>query len=218
LFNEFADPLGYFEICLEIFQAADFRQTSEITQCWDSIIKKGIPCTLDALRLESQVPEGRNKNEAAEPFERVADAVRRLGRKFLKYELIFNPPTLLPMVEKYNLETVQRDGWVPEAFLDAGVTHQTLYSIYDNIQVRQEAPWNDGPGKLLIVTDAIWTIQAWLDANSRSAISRTERGRFPSDRILSSLERMVGSVGTSMAGKKLRDRIIKLREEIKRRY
>lgn len=218
MFNEFADPLGYFEICLEIFQAADFRQTSEITQCWDSIIKKGIHSTFNVLRLESQVPEGRNKNEAAEPFERVADAVRRLGRKFLKYELIFNPPTLLPMVEKYNLETVQRDGWVPEAFLDAGVTHQTLYSIYDNIQVRQEAPWNDGPGKLLIVTDAIWTIQAWLDANSRSAISRTERGRFPSDRILSSLERMVGSVGTSMAGKKLRDRIIKLREEIKRRY
>jgi len=164
------------------------------------------------------VPEGRKENEAAEPFERVADAVRRLGRKFLKYELIFNPPTLLPMVEKYNLETVQRDGWVPEAFLDAGVSHQTLYSIYDNIQVRQEAPWNDGPGKLLVVTDAIWTIRAWLDANSRSAISRAERGRFPSDRILSSLERMMGSVGTSMAGKKLRERIITLREEIKRRY
>jgi len=64
--------------------------------------------------------ENSEGKEAGEPFEGVADAIRRLGRKFLKYELIFNPPTLVPMVEKYNLETVQRDGWVPEAFLDAG--------------------------------------------------------------------------------------------------
>jgi len=27
---------------------------------------------------------------------------------------------LVPLVEKYNLETVQQDGWVPEAFLDVG--------------------------------------------------------------------------------------------------
>ena len=67
--------------------------------------------------IEHENPEGK---EGGEPFERVADAIRRLGRRFLKYELIFHPPTLVPMVEKYNLETVQRDGWVPEAFLDAG--------------------------------------------------------------------------------------------------
>ena len=65
--------------------------------------------------------ESTQGKEVSEPFEGVADAIRRLGRKFLKYELIFNPPTLVPMVEKYNLETVQRDGWVPEAFLDAGI-------------------------------------------------------------------------------------------------
>ena len=46
LFNQYADPLGYFEICLEIFQAADFRQTTEINQCWDSIIRKGISIVL----------------------------------------------------------------------------------------------------------------------------------------------------------------------------
>jgi len=69
--------------------------------------------------VEHENAEGK---ETGEPFERVADAIRRLGRKFLKFELIFNPSTLVPMVEKYNLETVQRDGWVPEAFLDAGTT------------------------------------------------------------------------------------------------
>lgn len=41
LFNQYTDPLGYFEICLAIFQAADFRQTSEISQCWEAIINKG---------------------------------------------------------------------------------------------------------------------------------------------------------------------------------
>ena len=109
--------MGYFEICLEIFQAADFRQTAEINQCWESIIKKGTALSGSA-NLEHESSEGK---EAGEPFEGVADAIRRLGRKFLKYELIFNPPTLVPMVEKYNLETVQRDGWVPDAFLDAGI-------------------------------------------------------------------------------------------------
>lgn len=160
-----------------------------------------------------------HENKAnGEPFEGVADAIRRLGRKFLKYELIFNPASLVPVVEKYNLETIQRDGWVPEAFLDAGVTHQTLFSVYDNINIRQEAPWNDGPAKLLIVTDMVWTIKAWIDAYMRSAVSRTERGKFPADRILGSLERIMGSVGSGMSGKKLREKIINVRDEIKRRF
>ena len=187
------------------------------------------------MTITSKLAEHENSEakQAGEPFEGVADAIRRLGRKFLKYELIFNPTTLVPMVEKYNLETIQRDGWVPEAFLDAGiipspafittltcsgVTHQLLFSIYDNINVRQETPWNEGSAKLLMVTDTVWTVKSWLEANARSAISRTERTRFPVDKILSSLERMMGSVGTSMSGKKLRERIVSVRDEIKRRY
>ena len=124
MFNQYADPLGYFEICLEIFQAADFRQTSEITQCWDAIIRKGTPPPALVCESCSNLAEHENSEakQAGEPFEGVADAIRRLGRKFLKYEMIFNPATLVPMVEKYNLETVQRDGWVPEAFLDAGIS------------------------------------------------------------------------------------------------
>ena len=118
MFNQYADPLGYFEICLEIFQAADFRQTSEIAQCWDAIIKKGISLFVMFSNVEEH--EESEAKQAGEPFEGVADAIRRLGRRFLKYELIFNPATLVPMVETYNLETIQRDGWVPEAFLDAG--------------------------------------------------------------------------------------------------
>jgi len=70
----------------------------------------------------------------------------------------------------------------------------------------------------LIVTDTVWTIRSWIEANVRSAVARTERGRFPVDKVLGSLERMMGTVGTSMAGKKLRERIMSVREEIKRRY
>ena len=99
-----------------------------------------------------------------------------------------------------------------------GVTHQTLFSIYDNIHVRQEAPWNDGPARLLILTDTVWTVKSWIDAHVRSTISRAERGRFPVDRVVSSLDRMMGSVGTSASGKKLRERIVSVRDEIKRRF
>jgi hypothetical protein len=74
------------------------------------------------LTIANSEHENLEGKEAGQAFEGVADAIRRLGRKFLKFELIFNPPTLVPLVEKYNLETVQRDGWVPEAFLDAGNT------------------------------------------------------------------------------------------------
>lgn len=70
----------------------------------------------------------------------------------------------------------------------------------------------------MIVTDTVWTIRSWIEANVRSAVARTERGRFPVDKVLGSLERMMGTVGTSMAGKKLRERIMSVREEIKRRY
>jgi hypothetical protein len=57
-----------------------------------------------------------------------------------------------------------------------------------------------------------------VEASARSAVSRTERGRFPVEKVLNTLERVMGSVGTSMAGKKLRERIIAVRDEIKRRF
>jgi nuclear pore complex protein Nup155 len=205
--------LGYFETCLEIFQAADFRRTSEILQCWEAIIKQGLSIRIISLTLEH---DRAKPDEANKSFEGVADAIRRLGRKFLKYEQIFNPSLLVPLIEKYNFDTVQRDAWVPEAFLDAGVAHQTLFTIYDNINIRQEAPWNEGPAKLLVITDLVWSVRSWIDAYGRSA--RTERGRFPAERVLASLERILTSVGASVAGKKLRDRIITLRTEIQRRF
>ena len=54
----------------------------------------------------------REAKQAGEPFEGIADAIRRLGRRFLKYELIFNPAVLVPMVEKYNLE-ILAGGHIP---------------------------------------------------------------------------------------------------------
>ena len=70
----------------------------------------------------------------------------------------------------------------------------------------------------MIVTDTVWTIRSWIEANVRSAVARTERGRFPVDKVLGSLERMMGSLGTNVSGKRLRDRIVSVRDEIRRRF
>lgn len=104
-----------------------------------------------------------------------------------------------------------------DEFDKIGVTHQTLFSIYDSINVRQESPWNEGLARLQIITDTVWTVGSWVEANARSAVSRTERERFPVDKILSSLERM-GNVATTPSSKKLRERIMSVREEIKRQF
>lgn len=77
LYNRFADPYGYMDICLAIFQGADYRGAGEIKKCWEQLI------TLIHTDAEA--------SGQGHPYELVADNIRRLGHRFNNSEYIFPP-------------------------------------------------------------------------------------------------------------------------------
>lgn len=65
------------ECCLTIFQSADFRGQNEIKRCWEQLI--------------TNVHAAAIAEDKVQPFEMVADTIRRLGQRFVNCEHIFPP-------------------------------------------------------------------------------------------------------------------------------
>lgn len=85
LFNRFADPYGYMDICLAIFQGADYRGAGEIKKCWEQLI--------NSIHADAEA------SGQGHPYELVADNIRRLGHRFNNSEYIFPPsmPSFYPL-------------------------------------------------------------------------------------------------------------------------
>ncbi|OLL21763.1 putative nucleoporin [Neolecta irregularis DAH-3] len=177
LFNQFADPLGYAEICLEIYETANYRDPREILKCWEKILQR----------------EHENYHDGAgHPYEAIADTFRRLGQKFLRSDVIFQPEELLPLLEKYFIEEqkdVSPPGWVPDVFLDAGVSHELVFSTLDELWERQEPPFQGKLALLLLARDILHTAEKWLTASMRPGIGRADRPVFRNDIVLETLKR-----------------------------
>ena len=67
LYNQFADQASYFDICLLIYQAADYRNLADIKATWQNL--------LDQVNVETLA-----KGEP-QPYEAVAEKVRSLGNR-----------------------------------------------------------------------------------------------------------------------------------------
>ncbi|PTU17893.1 hypothetical protein P175DRAFT_0445042 [Aspergillus ochraceoroseus IBT 24754] len=150
IFNKYADPASYYDICLQIFFVADHRNPADIRATWqhllqdlhDEIVARGSP----------------------QPYEAVIEKVRSLGSRLRMSETIFPVPTLLPMLERYALEHQRGVGpptWVIDVFLDLGVAHETIYSVLESMYYTDEAPFH-GSNRKLIAKDLLYLIQHWF--------------------------------------------------------
>ncbi|BFZ64082.1 hypothetical protein YB2330_005220 [Saitoella coloradoensis] len=197
LFNNYADPLGYGEVCLAIFQAADYRVSHEITACWEKIIQK---------EHERSVVKG-----TIQPWEAVSEVIRRLGLRFSPSESIFEPEHLVPMVEKYSLEKqkdVAPSGWVPKAFLSARVPPEQLFSILDEMYDRKEYPWQGKAALLILVRDILVICEHWVNEASKLGT------RFAYEKVLAAL----AGYGKTVEDRETRQRLSELEAEIRRKF
>lgn len=197
LFNKYADPYGYMDICLAIFQGADYRGANEIKKCWEQLI--------------SQVHEKAVTEQQVQPFELVADTVRRLGSRFSLSEYIFPPNDLVPLLEIYAYEN-QRDvgppTWVVDTLLDAGIVHETLLRILDEMFWRDEVPFK-GTARRRLVRDAVYVVEKWF----ASAVRRGGEG-LRTEMVKGVLVGFAGAIPDG--GDK--ERIIRVVEEITKRF
>ncbi|KAI9841963.1 MAG: hypothetical protein M1837_000283 [Sclerophora amabilis] len=156
LYNRFADQASYFDICLLIYQAADHRNSADVTATWQNL--------LDSLHKDAL------EKGSVQPYEAVAEKVRTLGNRLNLSESTFPIPILLPMLERYAYEN-QRDvgppQWVIETFLDVRVPFETLLPILEGMFYNDEAPFR-GRNRRVIANDIVYVCQKWYADSLRS--------------------------------------------------
>ncbi|KAL4803154.1 Non-repetitive/WGA-negative nucleoporin C-terminal-domain-containing protein [Aspergillus unguis] len=150
MFNSYADSASYYDICLQIFFVADYRNPADIRSTWQHVLQD-----LHDQTLARGSPQ---------PYEAVIEKIRSLGARVRMSESIFPIPVLLPMLERYALEHQRNVGpptWVIDTFFDLGVPHETIYSVLEGMYYTDEAPFH-GNNRRIIARDLLYTIEHWF--------------------------------------------------------
>ncbi|KAA8646885.1 hypothetical protein EYZ11_005975 [Aspergillus tanneri] len=150
LFNQYADPASYYDICLQIFFAADYRDAGDIRATWQHLLQTIHDETIEKGEIQ--------------PFEAVIEKVRSLGSRLRMSETVFPIPSILPMLERYALEHQRGVGpptWVIDLFLDLSVAYETIYAVLESMFYVDEAPFH-GSNRKYIAKDLLYLIERWF--------------------------------------------------------
>ncbi|ANB11304.1 Nup170p [Sugiyamaella lignohabitans] len=156
LYNDYAYPLGYHEICLVIYQVTDYRGHDEITKSWQKLINSST-----------------ESDDELSNYEHVSSVVQRLGQQFMNAEFVFPTDVLVPMLETFSLERAPNAprGWVIDTFLNAGVSSETIYALLSDLLERKEAPFDDKYGYEKLAMDLAYLLTRWSSESRGRTIS-----------------------------------------------
>lgn len=169
LYNGFADQAGYHDLCILIYQVADHRNPADIRASWQELLNQ-------TAREASSTG-----NTAA--WSAVGDVVRNLGRRLQGSDATFPIQTLLPMLERFQLETAAEGApatWAVDVLLDTEVPHETLLPVLEQLYYGNEAPFV-GQRRRVVAGHMVYVIRRWLEEST----ARGERTVFGSEENVS---------------------------------
>ncbi|OJD18800.1 hypothetical protein AJ78_01207 [Emergomyces pasteurianus Ep9510] len=155
LYNMYADPGGYYDICLQIIHLANYRNASDIQACWHNLIQ--------------EIHENTSAKGAPLPYEAVIEKTRSLSGRLGMSDTTFPVQMLLPMLERYVLEQqlgVGPESWVVDLFLDLQVSHELIYNILESLFYNNEVPFH-GKNRRYIGRDLLYLIARWFQESLR---------------------------------------------------
>jgi nuclear pore complex protein Nup155 len=193
LFNEFADNVGYYDLCLLIYQVSDTRDPAMIKQTWQQYLQ-----TIHDGTVEKGEPQ---------PFEAIAEGVRTLGARLRASESVFPVHMLVPILMKYSHDhqrNVAPPHWVQDIFISLAVPYERLFDVLEAMFFAQEPPFI-GSTRKMVSSDLIYVVEKWMHDTSRGAglIFDSEAGAARVDQMMDILIRAgpQGGVDPEMAQK-----------------
>lgn len=150
LFNQYADSASYYDICLQIFYLADYRNAADIKQTWQHLVQD-----LHASTVQNGSPK---------PYEAVVEKIRSLSARLRMSDTVFPVRELLPILERYSLEYQRTEGpahWVIDLFLNLGVAFESLYAVLEAMYYTDEAPFQ-GANRRYIAADLVYLLHGWF--------------------------------------------------------
>ncbi|KAL8297782.1 hypothetical protein RB597_007172 [Gaeumannomyces tritici] len=185
LFNTYADPAGYYNLCLLIYHAADFHQTQLIAETWKNLI------SVTHQEIEERREEYERQLAAAQrhlseppppaPYESVSMQIQMIAHRTSLDTMIFPIDTLLPIVCEYAItqeqdESIGADNsWPVLLFLQLQVSPSVIVRILEPIFEAQEAPFT-GRRRRFVGAWINTAVEAWLREVERHGLQSVGRG------------------------------------------
>ena len=179
LFNDYADQAGYYDLCLLIFHAADFRNAATIAQTWNSLFQQTHEEVVEQWSQHRQrlaVDGGRNSASLVpppQPYEKLILQVQEVCHRSGNDSFIFPVSHLLPEICRYAYENEQ-DGrlnadvnWPVLLFLNLGVSHDLLARVLQQMFEAQEVPFRGPIARTRLAEWIALVLSRWVGELSR---------------------------------------------------
>lgn len=157
LFNNYADNAGYYDICILIYQVADYRDAAQIKGTWQQQIELVHNKTL-------------NEGEC-QPYEAVGVMVQSMGGKLRLSETTFPVDILLPMLMIYwfhSQREVTGPRWVTDIFLELEVPYERLFEVLENMVFTTTEPPFIGSNRKYLASEIAYVVAKWYHESERA--------------------------------------------------
>ncbi|GCE97153.1 hypothetical protein ZYGM_004069 [Zygosaccharomyces mellis] len=155
LFNDFAVPLGYYEICLFIFKISDFRNEEEIITKWKELF--------ESLKQELN-PTGRME-DSLNFINFLSNVVIKIGRQVHTSEFVFPVTLLFPIISNLFYDALPHDhlkaGSVASIFISVGLTYGKLYYFLKDLIETSDSP------HAVFRDEMTWLIKEWYKSDRK---------------------------------------------------
>ncbi|KAA8564186.1 hypothetical protein MFRU_065g00240 [Monilinia fructicola] len=151
LFNEYADPGHYFDICLQIFAAANHHNQADIKTMWEQLL----------LSIQDRVEE-EPQEQIERPYEAIVNIIREMSQKLSGYEVVFSPNILIPLIETYAAEHAYPGpiNWVPDLFISVSFDFDIIINVLEGMFYNEVDPFV-GPNKKILADHIVYVAEQW---------------------------------------------------------
>lgn len=155
LFNDFAVPLGYYEVCLTIFKVSDFRNQEEILAKWRELFES----LKKELNATSKIEDSINF------INLLSNVVIKVGRQIHTSEFVFPISDLFPIICSLFYEALPhdhiREGSIASIFISAGVSYGKLYYVLKDLIETSDSP------NSLYKKEMVWLLKEWYECDRK---------------------------------------------------
>ncbi|CAA9961837.1 hypothetical protein PTMSG1_05214 [Pyrenophora teres f. maculata] len=168
LYHDYADQAAYYDICLLIYHAADYRSVPDIRSTWTNLIDQ---------THRKALTDGQSA-----PWEAVALKVEDLGHRTNLNDNVFPVNIVLQLLLQYDLEFYVHDAnapntqnlalnsnltWPIDVFLKINAPFENLVATLEALWYAQEQPFA-GRNRKLLVKWIIYLVEQWSQTSRRS--------------------------------------------------
>ncbi|KAG9252658.1 nucleoporin Nup157/170 [Emericellopsis atlantica] len=177
LFNGFADPGNYYDICLLIYHHADYRNGTTINKTWSDLIDQ---LHTEVLEAEEAIEIARNEAtmngtappnlpQPPKPYESISAKIQNIAHHSSLDSFVFPIHMLLPKLVQYSVAEEQdnRIGahacWPAQLFLSLDVSHDNIVKALEAALETPGGNYNQqGSIRVRLVELIVYAVDDWV--------------------------------------------------------